>query len=795
MIRDKAHAAFRQDCEQAGYTMPDELKDDDSYDRCFSHNRKKKDGWYSLTSNGRFWYGCCRDYSNHLADVNWWSGHKSEVTPEEWAQIQKEQAERKARADARKKESQQEAATLAQKIWSESKPCDSHPYLERKKVQSYGLKIDDQGRLIVQIYGENGGMMSLQRILPEKPADGTDKPFLTGGRTKGGFYTIPGNDKICIAEGYATAASVHEATGATVYVAFYAGNLKSVAQIARRKHPDATITICCDDDRFTDQNPGRIKGQAAATEIGAAVVWPVFADSKLKLTDFNDLAISEGLEVARRQLTEANAPAPKSEKKKKGQADQLIDLFFDSGGTLFHDSEKNGYATLKIKAHFENYPLRSRHIKLFLSKAFRSELKKTPNSQAVKDAIDALDAMAVYDFTQCSTYVRVGGSERDVLYIDLGGADWRVVKITIDGYDVISDCPIKFIRPSGLLELPEPVPGGSLHDLRPQTNIRSEKDWILFLACLIDTLRMNGPKMILILQGGKGSGKTTASWSFRGVIDPNVAMLRVTPRDERDLVIAGQNSLICCFDNCSGIQVWLSDGFCRLSTGAGLSTRRLYTDNEEMLFSLRKMVLLNGIDQIATRGDLADRAIVITLPSLTEANYRPDDTIKSEFQAILPGVLGSLFTVVSHAMKNLPTTTLSHCPRMSDFAHFIVASESAGLWQPGQFLEVYLENRDEATTATIESDVVAQALLKLVSKESDWVGTTADLLSRLDDDQFCPEPTRRSKSWPRTPEGLSNRISRCSTELSRCGVIYDANFGRRDGRKLKRLFLDNSERL
>ncbi|MBF0510160.1 MAG: toprim domain-containing protein [Deltaproteobacteria bacterium] len=600
---------------------------------------------------------------------------------------------------------------------------------------------------------------------------------------------------INVGEGFATCASIAEATGGTVFVAFNANNLMAVAQIARREHPDAEIIICCDDDRFKPQNTGRTKGQEATKSIDRAkIVWPVFKNPESKGTDFNDLAVEEGPEVVRRQIAEANAPAPKSEKKKKSQADQLIDVFVNNGGQLFHDTEKNGYATLRIKDHFENYPLRSRHIKLFLSKAFRSEFKKTPNSQAVKDAINALDAMAVYDFPQYPTWVREGGNERDVLYVDLGGADWRFVKITKDGYEVKSDCPIKFIRPSGLLELPEPVPGGSLHDLRPLTNIRSEKDWILFVSALIDALRMNGPKMILIFQGGKGCGKTTASKVFRGVIDPNKAMLRVTPKDERDLVIAGQNSLICCFDNCSGIQVWLSDGFCRMSTGAGLSTRKLYTDDEEQIFSLKKSIVLNGIDQIASRGDLADRAIVITLPTMTETTYRPDHEIESEFRAILPGVLGSLFRVVSHAMRNLPSTTLSHCPRMSDFSHFVVASETAGLWAPGQFLEAYMENRDEASTATIESDVVAQALLKFVLKKNDWVGSTGELLNQLDDGLYCPESTRRSKSWPRTPEGLSNRIARCEGELARRGVIYDANFGRRDGRKLKRLFLDNSER-
>ena len=95
---------------------------------------------------------------------------------------------------------------------------------------------------------------------------------------------------------------------------------------------------------------------------------------------------------------------------------------------------------------------------------------------------------------------------------------------------------------------------------------------------------------------------------MRGV-DPSVAPVRALPRNERELFITANNGHILAFDNLSGLPAWLSDTLCRLTSGVAFSTRRLFTDQDEILLPAARPIILNGIEDIITRPDLADRAL------------------------------------------------------------------------------------------------------------------------------------------------------------------------------------------
>ncbi len=124
---------------------------------------------------------------------------------------------------------------------------------------------------------------------------------------------------------------------------------------------------------------------------------------------------------------------------------------------------------------------------------------------------------------------------------------------------------------------------------------------------------------MLVLHGEQGSAKSTLVRILRALIDPNTAALRAAPRDERDLVIAARNSWCLALDNLSHLPDWLSDALCRLATGSGFATRELYTDAEETIFAAQRPIVLNGIEELATRGDLLDRALLLYLPAIPEA--------------------------------------------------------------------------------------------------------------------------------------------------------------------------------
>jgi hypothetical protein len=127
-----------------------------------------------------------------------------------------------------------------------------------------------------------------------------------------------------------------------------------------------------------------------------------------------------------------------------------------------------------------------------------------------------------------------------------------------------------------------------------------------------------GPYPVIVLSSEQGSAKSTFSAILRALLDPDTAPLRALPREDRDLFIAASNGHVLAFDNVSGLPAWISDTLCRLATGGGFAVRQLYTDRDEVLFDAARPVILNGIEDIVTRPDLADRAVFLTLEPIQE---------------------------------------------------------------------------------------------------------------------------------------------------------------------------------
>jgi hypothetical protein len=173
---------------------------------------------------------------------------------------------------------------------------------------------------------------------------------------------------------------------------------------------------------------------------------------------------------------------------------------------------------------------------------------------------------------------------------------------------------------------------------------------------------------VIVLSGEQGSAKSTFSAILRALLDPNTAPLRALPREDRDLFIAASNGHVLAFDNVSGLPAWISDTLCRLATGGGFAVRQLYSDQDEVLFDAARPVILNGIEDIVTRPDLADRAVFLTLEPIPEERRRPEQELWAAFEAERPRILGVLLDAVAKGLAQLQHTKLDRLPRMADFA-------------------------------------------------------------------------------------------------------------------------------
>jgi hypothetical protein len=255
------------------------------------------------------------------------------------------------------------------------------------------------------------------------------------------------------------------------------------------------------------------------------------------------------------------------------------------------------------------------------------------------EASSTLAGLALYASSEKQVYVRLANHE-GAIYLDLANDSWEAVRITGEGWDVVPHVPVKFIRPPGMQALPRPQDGGTIDDLRPFLNFADEDQWKLAVGWLIGTLRPNSQYPLLILEGTHGSAKSTASKLLRALVDPNTAPLRGDPHNGRDLAISANNTWYLGFDNLSSVRPWLSDAFCRLSTGGGFSTRALYTDGDEKIFNGTRPILLNGIDLCIERADLLDRAIILSLSPISEESRQTEADLWAQFEAVRSSILG-----------------------------------------------------------------------------------------------------------------------------------------------------------
>jgi hypothetical protein len=357
------------------------------------------------------------------------------------------------------------------------------------------------------------------------------------------------------------------------------------------------------------------------------------------------------------------------------------------------------------------------------------------------------------------------------------------VEVDATGWRVIGNPPVRFRRAAGMRTLPIPLPGGSLETLRSFLNLKSDTDFVLVVAWLLACLHNRGPYPVIVLSGEQGSAKSTFSVILRAMIDPNTAPLRALPREDRDLFIAASNGHVLAFDNVSGLPAWISDTLCRLATGGGFAVRQLYTDQDEMLFDAVRPVILNGIEDIVTRPDLADRAVFLTLEPIPEERRRPEAELWAAFETERPRILGVLLDAVVQGLKRLPETRLEKLPRMADFALWATACETA-LWPAGTFWSAYCGNRDEAVEGVIEADPIAASVRAVMATRTQWTGTASELLGALA--EAVGERVAKSKTWPDSPRALAGRLRRAATFLRKIGI--EISFGR-EGRARTRTIL------
>ena len=477
----------------------------------------------------------------------------------------------------------------------------------------------------------------------------------------------------------------------------------------------------------------------------------------------------DGLRLHIAASTAGETPSS-DQKATESQATKIVrDVVERDQTRLWHTPTGDGYLTLRVGCHWEHHSVRSGACRDYLSRVYFQRARTAANSSAIADAQNTLAALARFEGETHPVSVRVAECEGRI-YLDLADANWRVVEVDGDGWRVISDPPVRFRRPRGLQALPEPVRGGAIADLATFLNLSTEDDFRLCVAWALAALRGRGPYPILLLTAEQGSAKSTTTKVLRRLVDPNDADTRRPPRNTEHLMIAAANSHVVAFDNLSSLSEELSDNLSALATGSGFSVRQLYSNDEEHITYACRPIILNGISQFATRGDVLDRALALTLPPIADSHRRDEDTFWRDFAAIHPRLLGAVLDAVAIGLRRWPEVQLPRLPRMADFVRWSVAVEPGCPWPAGRFLAGYSRNRSTSVAVLLEGDPVAEVVKVLA--EPGWVGTATALLAEVN--ARTPEDVKRRREWFASPKQLSDHLRRILPALRKQGIRVTA---------------------
>lgn len=447
----------------------------------------------------------------------------------------------------------------------------------------------------------------------------------------------------------------------------------------------------------------------------------------------------------------------------ESQAKALISLAKNSGAVFFHDEHQRAYVELPVKGKKLVCQVKSSHMRRWLHLKFYETMKGTAQPTAIAQAIDLLEAEAIHNEGQMQTYTRHAPFGNAAIY-NLANSASEVAIINADGYKISKDSPVKFLNSPTLKSLPTPDPSSEdiLEQFRKILGL-SHYHFHCVLAFIINAMRPKGPYICLLVQGEQGSGKSFLCSVIKDILDPSSAPKLSMPKSERDLMIVAQDNALLLFDNMSGLSNEMSDALCRLSTGTGYATRKIYSDNDLQVFSECCPFICNGISGISERPDLIDRSLALVLPSMEENSRRLERYILADIEAINPQLLDKLFNIASYAIKNLDHVEPPTEFRMADAAQWLLAAEPATGLPEGSLLDAMRQSQNDIVMASLEHQTIPLALRELVDKKP-FKGYFGELTLALKATAY-----RDDNKLPKNPSHLSHQLKRLAPALKRVG--------------------------
>ncbi len=522
------------------------------------------------------------------------------------------------------------------------------------------------------------------------------------------------------------------------------------------------VYIVFDSDAST--NPSITKAETALAEelvsrgaLVSAIRLPSETGDKVGLDDFLlDHSVVELLQLP--QHNPAEDEQTNDQEKRESQGSRLVRLASEL--YLFHDQNKEAYAFLDIEA----VPLKSKKIKQWLTHRLYASENKTPNSDAMNQAIMELEAKAIFEGNMHHLENRIALNDQAIWY-DMGNS--KCVKITPDEWG-ISDAPVLFRRYPHQMPQVTPIKGGNPFRIFDFLNVPKDQR-LLTLICIISYFIPDIPHPIFHPHGPHGAGKTSLFRAIKRLCDPSSIEALIAPKNQSELIQIISHHHVCLFDNLSNISTQMSDILSQACTGGGFSKRQLYTDDDDIIYHVKRCIGINGINLLIKKPDLMDRSILIHLERIDPSKRIEESELWNRFDIVKPEILGGIFDAISRAMVIYPTVRLSTLPRMADFAKWGYAI-AEGLGHDGNlFLESYRKNINLQNDEVIQSNTLAQAVMVFMKAQEKWSGTIKEAWTQLKD---IADPQKTDSTFPKSINTLRPYLERIKANLLDYGIGY-----------------------
>lgn len=429
----------------------------------------------------------------------------------------------------------------------------------------------------------------------------------------------------------------------------------------------------------------------------------------------------------------------KEQKEQKSPIDILFELVTDNKNiSFFKDVDGENYVTYDNNGADFTVTINSVDFKEYLKVIYHRHTKKAINNNCVETVQEQLDANCKYDseIEECHVFSKVGVDDNNTYYYKLN--NYRFIKYSKEGYQIIDKAPVKFIKNDKLLGQVEPNFSASYDEIfdiiDDNFNISSDEEIDVFITwlfyCFIpDSSFKTVHHQILIITGSQGSGKSTALEMISKIISPSSSTFNSISNEE-NLINKLSNSYLSTFDNVRKLSNNMQDHLCRACTGGTYTKRKLFKNNQMCQINYKSIIAINGISgSLASNSDFLERCVLVDLSKIIDDDRKTLQEVWDKFNQDLPKLLGIIFKLLPEVLKEIENVTLHKSPRFKDFAIFGTALFN--IIDPDvSFINSYYNVINKTKQHAIDSNIVIETLVLMIN-ESKFCGTLSNLIKEL----------------------------------------------------------------